>query len=538
MICIAAPQLLVVAAGKTCHRGEGLRNIVLDSGRCENFMTSKTGCQDLVEKNVAFRPYESMSGEPTTWTTSSKPKGCFISVRQYDNTLVREQYNVNYLSTSTTNCSSQMKCICADTECTPCPRNYYSNGGMDARCIKCPSDRPYTCIGEDCTGTGATIDSCQASPKTCKPGEGLQGDSIGVREIGPCDNYIATEQECEQAAVLNQPADGNSGRLNDIQMNYWIGSREDYPKGCIAFWTTTSTPTLRYYFNGNMQSTRRCSSTYKCVCKPKTCAPCPANYYSEGGGINCTKCPLFFGSLPGATGCMDIGTIALLKKQDEVIATLKNTCSASANNGDNNGRRLNTLCGKGITDKDSKQNSNINNNDDDDVSKDSDNKDSKQNGNINNDDDVSKDSDNKDSKQNGIINNDDGVAQQQNNNDNEMPTLVTTTVIILVALALLSCGGFILYTQIYKKKHDAKIKLQNRNTWDMNAIELNQRNEQKKTSNKFTLDVNSSGNNIDDNVKKFELNPVRTSAVGFPVEDLLPIINKKSKTSQKSVLKS
>ena len=119
-----------------------------------------------------------------------------------------------------------------------------------------------------------------------------------------------------------------------------------------------------------------------------------------------------------------------------------------------------------------------------------------------------------------------------------MPTLVTTTVIILVALALLSCGGFILYTQIYKKKHDAKIKLQNRNTWDMNAIELNQRNEQKKTSNKFTLDVNSSGNNIDDNVKKFELNPVRTSAVGFPVEDLLPIINKKSKTSQKSVLKS
>ena len=46
------------------------------------------------------------------------------------------------------------------------------------------------------------------------------------------------------------------------------------------------------------------------------------------------------------------------------------------------------------------------------------------------------------------------------------------------------------------------------------------------------MDVNSSGNNIDDNVKKFELNPVRTSAVGFPVEDLLPIINKKSKTSQ------
>ena len=165
--------------------------------------------------------------------------------------------------------------------------------------------------------------------------------------------------------------------------------------------------------------------------------PLPANYYSEGG-ISCTKYPLFFGSLPGATGCMDIGTIALLKKQDEVIATLKNTCSASANNGDNNGRRLNTLCSKGITDKDSKQNSNIDNNDDDDVSKDSDNKDSKQNGNINNDDDVSKDSDNKDSKQNGIINNDDGVAQQQNNNDNEMPTLVTTTVIILVALALLS----------------------------------------------------------------------------------------------------
>ena len=55
--------------------------------------------------------------------------------------------------------------------------------------------------------------------------------------------------------------------------------------------------------------------------------------------------PIFFGSLPGATGCMDIGTIALLKKQDEVIY-IKKHMFASANNGDNNGRRLNTLCGK------------------------------------------------------------------------------------------------------------------------------------------------------------------------------------------------
>ena len=60
-------------------------------------MTSKTGCQDLVEKNVAFRPYESMSGEPTTWTTSSKPK--VVSYRYVNMiSLVREQYNVNYLS--------------------------------------------------------------------------------------------------------------------------------------------------------------------------------------------------------------------------------------------------------------------------------------------------------------------------------------------------------------------------------------------------------------------------------------------------------
>ena len=93
---------------------------------------------------------------------------------------------------------------------------------------------------------------------------------------------------------------------------------------------------------------------------------------------------------------------------------------------------------------------------------------------------MSKDSDNKDSKQNGIINNDDGVAQQQNNNDNEMPTLVTTTVIILVALALLSCGGFIPCNKYTKKNTMQKIKLQNRNTWDMNAIELKSKKRTKK----------------------------------------------------------
>ena len=92
-----------------------------------------------------------------------------------------------------------------------------------------------------------------------------------------------------------------------------------------------------------------------------------------------------------------------------------------------------------------------------------------------------KDSDNKDSKQNGIINNDDGVAQQQNNNDNGAD-ISNYHCYYISCSCTLSCGGFILYTQIYKND-DAKIKLQNRNTWDMNAIELNQRNEQKTAIN-------------------------------------------------------
>ena len=85
MICIAAPQLLVVATGKSCYRGEGLRNIVLDSGRCENFVMLKTDCQDLGKNNVAFFTYGPRDNKDIfSYTSSTLPPGCISFTGQYD----------------------------------------------------------------------------------------------------------------------------------------------------------------------------------------------------------------------------------------------------------------------------------------------------------------------------------------------------------------------------------------------------------------------------------------------------------------------
>ena len=55
----------------------------------------------------------------------------------------------------------------------------------------------------------------------------------------------------------------------------------------------------------------------------------------------------------------------------------------------------------------------------------------------------------------------------------------------------------------------------------------------KETDNKVTLEIKSNANQTTKNV---HLNPLRTSAVGFVIEDVLPVINKKSKPNRKSII--
>ena len=137
--------------------------------------------------------------------------------------------------------------------------------------------------------------------------------------------------------------------------------------------------------------------------------------------------------------------------------------------------------------------------------------------------------------------------QETGGNDNEEATSKNTSsvsaiIVSLLFVVALSYGGFVVYKRIFKRpKDDFKnnIKLQNRNTWDMNAIELKQRNKPK--------DYNDSGNSEETEKKNTfhlnplqnrHLNPIRESAIGFAIEDQLPkpSLNKNSKPNRRSIM--
>ena len=121
---------------------------------------------------------------------------------------------------------------------------------------------------------------------TCKAGYGASSGKIftsGYASQCSGVSKITTEAECELAAEYN--------RKNNIDKNWGYGGRMSYPTvppGCIY----NSRGDYKYYWNDNKKSTRKCSTSYKCICKTKTCINCPINTYSEGG-INptCTPCP-------------------------------------------------------------------------------------------------------------------------------------------------------------------------------------------------------------------------------------------------------
>ena len=121
---------------------------------------------------------------------------------------------------------------------------------------------------------------------TCKVGEGVYGSGaiFTSGSASQCSGLskISTEAECKLAAEYNSK--------NNIDKNKRYGGRwrsSGVPPGCF-YWSGFD----KYLWNTNTKSTRKCSNTYKCICKTKTCIKCPINYYSKGG-INptCTPCP-------------------------------------------------------------------------------------------------------------------------------------------------------------------------------------------------------------------------------------------------------
>ncbi len=159
-------------------------------------------------------------------------------------------------------------------ECTICDTNSYSNGGIDAKCTPCPSDRPV--IKDFKTGQ-TSINSC--IPAKCEKGEGLVYE---IRTSGQCLHQITTEEECKAAAEHNS---------NNIDDNEGYGGSA-YGKGILGCFYSAQVFHKKYLFNNNKAkwyTKRECSNEYKCICKTKTCSKCPANTYSKGA--TCAKCP-------------------------------------------------------------------------------------------------------------------------------------------------------------------------------------------------------------------------------------------------------
>eukprot|EP00942_MAST-04A_sp_MAST-4A-sp1_P010161 g10161.t1 len=119
---------------------------------------------------------------------------------------------------------------------------------------------------------------------TCKAGEGVPSGKIFTSGLASqCSGVskITTEAECKLAAEYN--------RKNNIDKNGGYGSDRSWswaPPGCFYHSSLN-----KYYWNDITKSATKCSDSYKCICKTKTCTKCPINAFNSKGGINPTCTP-------------------------------------------------------------------------------------------------------------------------------------------------------------------------------------------------------------------------------------------------------
>ncbi len=149
--------------------------------------------------------------------------------------------------------------------CTICDKGYYSAGGENINCTKCPANKIFTGIDGKLTGS-TSIDLCNDTV-ICNAGDGI--NTHVTITTGTCENQIMSEGECMAAQLFNQLDDSNLGWGESVDS-------EDYPQGCSIY-------NNKYYFNSNTASTFACDSTKRCVCFAKHCAACSTGYNSVGG---------------------------------------------------------------------------------------------------------------------------------------------------------------------------------------------------------------------------------------------------------------
>ena len=163
--------------------------------------------------------------------------------------------------------------------CTKCLKNTYSVGGVNAKCVACPSSRPYT---YENFKTFTSIDSCHSNDnyhfcEAGKSGEHVITDTVPIRSSGQCTAYITNEADCKEAA-----------KANNINIQHFEKRDDQYrPKGC--YYNNGN----RLTFNSRSSSTQNCQYWQRCLCKTeKHCKNCPRNTYSLGGhNSTCVACP-------------------------------------------------------------------------------------------------------------------------------------------------------------------------------------------------------------------------------------------------------
>jgi len=140
---------LIGGNGETCSAGEGL-TAILTSGKCLHNIRQWKNCRDIGNDDSSSNGYGGTR-------SGMYPPGCWIDT---DTNLY---YYNSYLSSSTT-CKSRYQCVCDTKTCQSCPQGYYSAGGTDVLCTKCPSDKRITGNGKSTTTGATSITSCKASP--------------------------------------------------------------------------------------------------------------------------------------------------------------------------------------------------------------------------------------------------------------------------------------------------------------------------------------------------------------------------------------
>eukprot|EP00942_MAST-04A_sp_MAST-4A-sp1_P011612 g11612.t1 len=277
IICLL---LISVVSGKdlTCKPGEGVPTGVygFTSGppsQCSGIdsITTEEDCKAAAEYNRKNN-IDDNDGYAGRVSYSYRPYGCY-----YYKMINWHKYWFNGYHNPTKGCDSERKCICKAKLCSKCPKNTYSEGGINPTCTSCPNDRPFTKL----LSKQDSIDAC-TSDLLCKPGYGMV--PIVILNATQCsgNSLMATAEECQAAAEYNS--------RNNIDSNAGYGGltgQSEHPHGCISVDNI-------YKYNFNTHNPKTCSDRYKCICKKKTqiCTKCPTNSYNSEGGINplCKSC--------------------------------------------------------------------------------------------------------------------------------------------------------------------------------------------------------------------------------------------------------